>query len=305
MPPPQGTWNPIEGPGDYTTTSTVHSDTYPAIDPSKANHSGHAICITGASRGIGKAITLAFALAGASQIAIGARSDLSSVADAAKKAAKDAGRTEPTVLTVKLDVSDQQSVEIAVAEIAQKFGKLDIVINNAGILDEMKPIVETTPDLWWRTWEVNVKGPYLVTRSCVPLLLKGELKTLVMVSSVGAHVVGAGLSAYQPSKLALTRFTQFAAAEHQDQGLLAFSVHPGNNLTDIIGHGEGLSEEFKAVFTEKPELCADTLVYLTQEKRDWLNGRYINVTWDMPELTSGTKKNEIIERDLLKVRLAV
>ena len=74
MPPPRGTWNPLEGPGDYTTTKQVHSDTYPAIDPTKANLGGKAVFISGASKGFGKAIALSLAKAGASYIAIGARS---------------------------------------------------------------------------------------------------------------------------------------------------------------------------------------------------------------------------------------
>lgn len=172
-------------------------------------------------------------------------------------------------------------------------------------MDEMKNIEDTSPDAWWRTWDVNVRGPYLISRSCIPLLLKGDQKTLIAVSSVGAHIVMPGLSAYQPSKLAVLRLMEFAAAEHKDQGLVALAVHPGNILTDIVGGGHGMDEQLKSIFTETPELCADSLVYLTTESREWLSGRYINCTWDLPELTSSPKKDQIIEHDLLKVRLAV
>ncbi|CAJ2508039.1 Uu.00g092250.m01.CDS01 [Anthostomella pinea] len=290
MPPPQGAWNPIEGPGDYTTTKIIHNDTYPAIDPTKADHTGHAVFVSGASRGIGRALAIAYARAGASHIAIGARSDLTEVAATLKKAAREAGRPEPEVLTIELDVTSQASVEDAAKQMDTQFGNLDIAINNAGILDEMKYIADTSPDAWWRTYEVNVRGPYLISRSCIPLLLKGQQKTLITVSSVGAHVVMPGLSAYQPSKLAVLRLMEFAAAEYKDQGLVAFAVHPGNILTDIVDGGEGMDEQFKAVFTETVELCADSLVYLTDEKREWLSGRYINCTWDLPELTSSPKK---------------
>lgn len=75
MPPPQGTWNPLEGPGDYTTTSKVHNDTYDAISPSEADYSGKTVFINGASRGLGKEMALSFAKAGASNIVISARSD--------------------------------------------------------------------------------------------------------------------------------------------------------------------------------------------------------------------------------------
>ena len=150
MPPPQGQWNPLEGPGDYTTTKQVHNDTYPAIDPTKADLSGKAVFISGASRGIGKSIALSFAKGGASYIAIGARSSLTNVENEIKKAATKAGRKEPQVLCLSLDVSDAKSVEIAVKKIEAEFGKLDVVINNAAIIGDRKTILEGDPDSWWQ-----------------------------------------------------------------------------------------------------------------------------------------------------------
>jgi len=286
-------------------TKEVHNDTYDAIDPTKADQSGNAIFISGASKGVGRSIAIAFARAGASHIAIGARSDLSNTTEAINKAAEDAGRQQPKVLALKLEVTDQKSVEDAAKQIETEFGKLDVVVNNAGILGNLKSIVDSDPEEWWSVMDVNLRGPYLISRSCIPLLLKGNLKTLITVSSVGAHVVMPTASAYQPSKLAVTRLMEFAAVEYKDQGLVAYSVHPGNILTDIVGNGEGMDENFKAVFTETPELCADSLVYLTNEKRDWLSGRYINCTWDLPELTSSLKKDEIVKEDKLKVKLSI
>lgn len=120
---------------------------------------------------------------------------------------------------------------------------------------------------------INVKGSYLVMRACLPLLLKGELKTVATVASVGALVVKPALSDYQTSKLAALRVTQFFAKENADQGVIAFSIHPGNILADMVGKGEGMDEKLKAVFTETPELCGDSLVYLTKERREWISGR--------------------------------
>ena len=305
MPPPRGTWNPIEGPGDYTTTKEVHSDTYPAIDPTRADLSGKAVFVTGASKGLGRAISLSFAKAGASYIAIGARSALEKVETEMKTVATDAGRREPHVLRLDLDVTDSQSVGNSAKKIEQAFGKLDVLINNAGLIGDREPITDSDPDSWWQVFNVNVRGPYLINRACLPLLLKGKLKTAVTISSVGAHVVGPGLSNYQTSKLAALRLTEFVAKEHAEQGVVAFSVHPGNMLTDMLGGGEGMDPKLKAVFTESPELCADSLVYLTRERRDWLSGRYINITWDLPELTSSAMREKILNEDLLKVKLAV
>ena len=97
------------------------------------------------------------------------------------------------------------------------FGSLDILINNAGYLEEWKPITESNPDDWWRTWEVNIKGTYLMDRAFLPLLLKGQQKTLVTVTSVGAWTTVIGASAYQGSKTAQVRLNNHIMKEHGDQ----------------------------------------------------------------------------------------
>ncbi|KAI1375691.1 PLC-like phosphodiesterase [Hypoxylon crocopeplum] len=303
MPPPRGASNPLEGPGDYDTTSIVHNDTYPAIDSSKADFSGKVVFISGASRGLGKAMCISFAKAGASMIAIGARSDLSATVKEMKTAATSVGKPEPTVLPLVFDVTDHKSVDGAAAQVKKNFGHVDIVINNAGKLGTSL-IVDSNPDEWWKIWQVNLVGPYLVSRAFIPLLLEGTDKTIITVSSVGAHVISPSLSAYQTSKLAVLRLSEFIVAEYGDKGILSYCIHPGNIPTDMvseIGGIDNLTPELRAVFVETPELSADSLVYLTSQKRDWLGGRYINVTWDLPELME--KEDEIVKGDKLKVRL--
>jgi len=304
MPPPRGTLNPLEGPGDYDVTTHVHNDTYPAISslstPTPLNKS---VFVVGASRGLGLAMATSFAQAGASHIAIGARSSLESVRDALISAAAKAKRPEPKILCIKLDITSQRSTEDAAKLVEKEFGKIDIVINNAGILGKPALVADSDPEAWWETWNVNLRGPYLATRAFIPLLLKGGDKTIITISSVGAHKISPRMSAYQDSKLAVLRFMQFVSVEYEDQGVLAFCVHPGNIPTDIVGGMEGLSDVLKPVFVETPELSADTIVYLTREKRDWLAGRYVNCTWDMPELMA--QRDEIVKGDKLKVRLVI
>ncbi|TVY34133.1 Short chain dehydrogenase citE, partial [Lachnellula cervina] len=204
-------------------------------------------------------------------------------------------------LPVTLNISDRKSTEDAAALIEKEFGRLDVVVLNAAVLSGQGLVLESDPDEWWETMTVNIKGPYLVTRAFLPLLLKGGDKTIVALSSVGAHCVTPGLSAYQGTKLAVLRFMEFVSREYGDRGVLAFAIHPGNIPTDMIGGPEGLTEELKPIFVETPELSADTIVFLTKEKREWLGGRYVNCTWDMPELMAQEK--DIVKGDKLKVRL--
>ena len=219
--------------GDHL-TDPVHSDTYPAIDPTNVSLAGKSVFISGASKGIGRAMSLSFAKAGASQIAIAARSDMATLERELQEAAAAAGKPLPTVLRIKLDVTSRESIGDAASEVEKEFGKLDILVNNAGVVGNILPVADSDPDDWWNTWTVNVRGPYLITRAFLPLMLRSGDKQIVNVSSVGAHLMNPGMSSYQPSKLALLRFTEFVSAEYSDKGLLTFCIHPGNVLTDLI-----------------------------------------------------------------------
>jgi NAD(P)-dependent dehydrogenase (short-subunit alcohol dehydrogenase family) len=204
------------------------------------------------------------------------------------------------VLCIELDVSDGKCVDNAANMVAEKWGSIDILINNAGYLETWAPIAESDPEEWWKSWEINVKGVYLVTRAFLPLLLKGEMKTIVNLSSVGAHRDRPGASGYQTSKFAVLRFTEFIVSDYRDKGVVAFSVHPGGILTEL---GSNMPSQLHAMLQDTVELAADTINWLTKERREWLVGRYISCNWDVEELVE--KKESIVKGDLLKVRMAV
>lgn len=121
---------------------------------------------------------------------------------------------------------------------------MDIVINNAGIL-YASPIVDSDPDEWWKVFQVNLVGPYLITRAFMPLLQEGSGKTIINVASVGAHLKSPAFSAYQISKLAVVRFTEMIVTEYGNKGILTYTVHPGNILTDTMGDIEAVAPELE------------------------------------------------------------
>ncbi|KAI9660433.1 MAG: hypothetical protein M1821_009783 [Bathelium mastoideum] len=278
---------------------TIHHESYSFIDPSRYSLAGKSVLITGANKGVGRAISLGYARAGASQIAVAARSSVST--EEIFEAAKQAGRPKPHVLTVQLDVTDRKSTELAANVVEREFGKLDILVNNAGYLGKWVPLVQSDPDDWWTNYEVNVKGVYLVSRGFIPLLLKSEFKTVVNITSAGALHSFKGASGYQSSKLAMLRFSEFLNVDYGEEGLLAYSVHPGGVVTDLAKNMP--AEMGPRLLTDQAELPGETVPWLTHEKRDWLAGRYISATWDMSDLER--RKDEIIKGDLLKVRMAV
>jgi NAD(P)-dependent dehydrogenase (short-subunit alcohol dehydrogenase family) len=162
-------------------------------------------------------------------------------------------------------------------------------------------------------WEMNIRGVYWVTRELLPLLLEGEGKTIVNISSVGAQSLSLGASGYQSTKFALLRFTEFICAEYASRDILAYCVHPGAVSTELgrkmpqqVWNCKKCHPRFENItdvadLTDTPELAGDTLVSLTANKREWLAGRYISVNWNIPELYR--RQEEIVKEDKLKMRM--
>lgn len=277
---------------------TAHHDTYSFIDPKKADLSGKYVLVTGASSGCGRAMAVSYAKAGASNIAILARRDLKDLAKDVEDAATRSGRQKPKVLILNADVTNREQVEETARKVEKEFGRLDVLVNNAGYLEDWRYVADSDPDDWWKTWEVNIKGPYLMCRSFIPLLLKGGDKTIVQLTSNGGLATIAGASAYQGTKQAILRFNNFLRLEYGNQGLLAYSLHPGAVKTDLALN---MPEFMHEILTDEPELSGDTVVWLTAEKRTWLQDRFISVVWDMEELLA--RKDEIEQKELLRLRL--
>ncbi|KAI1350463.1 hypothetical protein F5Y01DRAFT_285860 [Xylaria sp. FL0043] len=294
---PAGT--PMENVQAVNSFTTAHNDTYPFISPEKADLSGKSVFVAGASKGIGKETALAMAEAGCSKIAIGARSDLSSVVDEIAKRAAKAGRAAPQVVSLHLDVTSEESVQSAADKIGQAFGgALDVLICNSGYLEPWGPLADSKPSEWWRTYDINVKGTYLLNRFFIPLLLKSETKTSILTSSYGALGTRFGASSYQSSKFATVRLAEFIATEYAEQGLVCYAIHPGGIKTELA---LGMPKDMWGILNDTLQLPAHTLVWLSKEHRLWLSGRFVSVNWDMEELEG--KKEQIEKDNLLKFRL--
>jgi NADP-dependent 3-hydroxy acid dehydrogenase YdfG len=200
-------------------TSKTHHDTYAEINSASdpAPCAGKTVLVTGAAQGMGRAIVISYARAGASRIAITDRKDASATSTQALQAAVKAGRQGLEVLVLKLDVCDYASIEACVAEVSSKWGHVDILVNNAGYLAPFEPLGVGDKDEWWRTWEINVRGVYWVVRALLPLLLQSTQKTIVNLASIGALALSPGASAYQPSKMAVMRLTEYLMLDYMQQ----------------------------------------------------------------------------------------
>ncbi|MDX6381128.1 MAG: hypothetical protein QOI57_2152 [Rubrobacteraceae bacterium] len=186
---------------------------------------GKAVMITGASRGLGKALALAYAREGANLI-INSRN-----ADSLDPVAREAEGTGVEVLAFPGDVSRSTHVEKLVGAAVDQFGRIDVLVNNAGVLGPRVPIEEYPEDEWRKALEANLTGPFLLTKAVIPHMPEGG--SIINVTS-GVSIEGrAEWGAYSVSKFGLEGLTQILAAELKDRGIRANSVDPGGMRTEM------------------------------------------------------------------------
>ena len=185
-----------------------------------------AIMITGASRGLGKALALACAQEGASLV-ISSR-DAGSL-DPVAEEVEGVGVAE--VLAIPADISRRTHVETLVRATVEQFGQIDVLINNAGLLGPRVPIEEYPEDEWRKVLEANLTGPFLLTKSTIPHMPEGG--SIINVTS-GVSIEGrARWGAYSVSKFGIESLTQILAAELEERSIRVNSVDPGSMRTEM------------------------------------------------------------------------
>jgi NAD(P)-dependent dehydrogenase (short-subunit alcohol dehydrogenase family) len=221
----------------YNFTKTLHNDIYTAIDPTKTDLSqpSKVVLITGAGRGIGRSIALQYAKAGVACLVLCARtaSELDSVEKEIIKIGSGV-RVRQTIV----DVADEKSVAAVAKTVGVEEGRLDVLVNNAGSSSDWIPLAESDASSYLQTFNVNFNGTYLMLKYFLPLLVETAKKEntvvdVVNMSSIGANMTFPGASAYQISKQAVSRLTEFVALEYGKLGVNCVATHPGGVLTEL------------------------------------------------------------------------
>jgi 2-hydroxycyclohexanecarboxyl-CoA dehydrogenase len=233
--------------------------------------------VTGAARGIGRAIAEALAADGLA-VAVGDILD-----EEAAVVAREIGG-----MPVHLDITDSGSVEATAAEIEERLGRIEILVNNAG-WDELHPFLETDEAFWDRVIELNLKGCLRTCRRVVPGMVERGYGRVVNISSDAARVGSSLEAVYAGAKGGIVAFTKTLARETARSGVTANVVCPGPTETPLLegmmGRGDQGAKALEAMRRAvpmrrlgKPEEVAAAVAFLASERAGYITGQTLSVS---------------------------
>jgi NAD(P)-dependent dehydrogenase (short-subunit alcohol dehydrogenase family) len=216
--------------------------------------------ITGAGRGIGRAVALCYAGEGA-RLALCSRT-----AEELHSTAAEVAGLGAEVLAIPADVSQPDQVESFVGEALVKFGRLDVLVNNAGIAHRQSALLELPLDEWDRVLAINLRGTYLMARAVIPHMVRQKQGSVVNVSSWLGRDAMSGWGAYGVSKWGVEGLTRYLALELKPFRIRVNSVSPGYVATRMTNYGGA-----------RPESVVDLFVYLASDASSGITGQTLDV----------------------------
>ncbi len=206
---------------------------------------GRVALITGASRGIGRAIAFAYAKAGAS-VAVTART-----AEQLDSLVKEIDAGGGTALAIPADLAVEGDIQNITDATRQRFGRVDILVNNAAIIHPRIDLVDFDPTLWRQVLDVNLTAVALLTKAVLPGMIAQGSGKVINISSIGGRKGARGRSAYRVTKAALISLTESVAAEVKRYGIDVNCICPGG--VDTEGYREAFNNQGRA---DNPRLMA-------------------------------------------------
>jgi NAD(P)-dependent dehydrogenase (short-subunit alcohol dehydrogenase family) len=210
---------------------------------------GKIALVTGGNRGIGRAIARGLAREGAA-VVLAAR-DAARLAAAAAEIVEQGEAARDRVLAVPADVTDEAQVEALFARTIERFGRLDVLVNNAGAFDG-GPLDELSLETWEHVIAVNLRGPFLCTRAAMRIMKRQGGGCILNIGSISAQRVRPHSAPYSTSKHGLWGLTQVTALEGREHGIRCSCLHPGNVLNERRA-ASGLPQD------QEPMMSADEL----------------------------------------------
>lgn len=245
------------------------------------------VIITGGARGIGAASVDVFMEAGA-QVA---------VLDRIKG---EYWKQQPFYL--ECDVTNEKMIGNCVAQVLEKWGRIDVLVNNAGI-QRYGTVTETDSDAWDEVMNVNLKSMFLCAKAVLPFMEKNKAGVIINVSSVQAFNSQQRVAAYTTSKTAILGLTRSIAVDYAPS-IRCVAVCPGTVDTEMLRDAIALSEDPAAVLREceqmhlsqriaKPSEVADLIFYLSSEKAAFMTGQAVRIDGGLGVVIQGTVKDEV------------
>jgi len=237
---------------------------------------GKVSLITGASRGLGKAIALKLSSLG-SKVVVNYRereAEANSVVDAIINQGGEA-------ISIKADVADSEAVKALVQQVTDKWGKIDILVNNAGI--NRDTLLLRMPDEDWDdVLNINLRGAYMCTKFALRSMMREHWGRIINIASVAGIVGNAGQSNYAASKGGLIAFTKSIAREMGSRNITANAVAPGFITTEMTDKlpTEGKESILAMIPLQrfgKPEDVSELVAFLATEKANYITGQVISI----------------------------
>lgn len=241
---------------------------------------GKVAIVTGGSRGIGRAVSIALAGAGA-HVLVNYRSN----EEAAKETLRRIEEAGGTGEILGFDVSDPESVDAAIKDAARRLGHIDILVNNAGISIDQLLLRVSAKDLEM-TWATNVNGALFCAKACIRPMMKKRWGRIINLSSVVAESGNPGQAVYSSSKAALLGLTRTLAREYASRGITVNAVAPGFIETDMTADlsdagKQGIIDQTPLGRIGRPEEVAAAVVFLASEEASYITGQVVRVNGGM------------------------
>jgi NAD(P)-dependent dehydrogenase (short-subunit alcohol dehydrogenase family) len=233
--------------------------------------------VTGAGSGIGRAVSIAFAKAGACVVA----ADIN-LAGAEKTAIEIGG----AAIAVAVDISDQISVTQLVQRAIDECGRIDVLCNNAGVSDTLALPADTSIAEWERVLRINLTGTFLVTHAVLPHMLRQGAGIIINIGSEASIRGGAAGAPYTASKHGVVGLTRNVAWAYANDGIRCNAILPGPTKTGMIGQAGGFNEKgltrLRPVISLQehwavPEQMADAVLFLASDAATFINGAIVPV----------------------------
>ena len=257
-----------------------------------ASLAGSVALVTGASSGIGLHLVRGLAERGMSVAGLARNADR--LTEALAAVADDTGAR---VLAVPCDVTDRSAVEAACARVTEELGSVDLLVNNAGLIDAAEvPLWEADPDQWWDVVASHVRGSFLLCRTVVPWMLLRNRGRVVNIASGQSVRVNPVYSAYGVAKTGLVRITEALHASLEGSDVTVFDLAPGvvdTPMTRSMSIWEGKTD------WTPPEQVVEFVAAITAGELDQWSGRLLRVGADDPTTLAGTTP----EGDARRLRL--